>query len=149
MASVKIIEDELTHSVLGAFYEVYNILDFGFLEHVYVAALERELRSRGHTVDRELAVRVMYKGEDLCSQRLDIVVDDRLILEVKSSAILPATTMRQLYSYLKATNIEIGLVLHFGPEAKFYRQILTNDRKNHAERLGYTAPGSTTSRDTV
>jgi GxxExxY protein len=129
MAKGKIIQDEFTQSILGAFFEVYNVLGFGFLEHVYTAALERELLSRGHSVAREIAVRVTYKGDDLCSQRLDMLVDDRVILEVKSPSVLPPTAVRQLYAYLKSTNIEIGLVLHFGPEAKFYRQILTNDRK--------------------
>ena len=130
MTERKLIHDDLTQSAIAAFYEVYNILGFGFLEYVYVAAFERELRNRGHTLNRELSVPVWYKGEDICSQRIDLLVDDSLILEVKSSTLLPPTAIRQLYSYLRATDLEIGLVLHFGPEAKFYRQILTNDRKN-------------------
>lgn len=71
----------------------------------------------------------MYKGDELCSQRLDMVVDDRLVVEVKSSALLPPATKRQLYGYLRATKIEVGLVLHFGPEPRFHRLILTNNRK--------------------
>jgi GxxExxY protein len=125
----KLIHEALTESVIGAFYEVYNVLDYGFLEHVYTSALERELRSRGHSVAREVRVTVMYKGEELCSQRLDMVVDDRLVVEVKSSALLPPATKRQLYGYLRATKIEVGLVLHFGPEPRFHRLILTNNRK--------------------
>jgi GxxExxY protein len=64
MASTKLVHEQLTHAVIAAFYEVYNTLGFGFLEHIYVMALERELRSRGHTVRREVAVCVMYKGEN-------------------------------------------------------------------------------------
>ena len=91
MTQGKLIEDELTNSVIGAFYEVYNGLGFGFLEHVYLSALERELRSRNHTVGREVSVRVMYKGDDLCSYRIDMLVDEKLIVEVKSSTNLPPT----------------------------------------------------------
>lgn len=129
MEQGKLLHDALTESVIGAFYDVYNILDYGFLEHVYSAALERELRSRGHSVAREVRVPVMYKGDELCAQRLDMVVDERLVVEVKSSALLPPATMRQLYAYLRGTKMEIGLVLHFGPEPRFHRQILTSNRK--------------------
>ncbi|HEU4880367.1 MAG TPA: GxxExxY protein [Gemmatimonadaceae bacterium] len=129
MTHGNLIHEALTESVIGAFYGVYNVLDYGFLEHVYTSALERELRSRGHSVAREVGVTVMYKGDELCSQRLDMVVDDRLVVEVKSSALLPPATKRQLYGYLRATKIEVGLVLHFGPEPRFHRLILTNNRK--------------------
>lgn len=138
MTHGKLIHEVLTESVIGAFYEVYNVLDYGFLEHVYTSALERELRSRGHSVAREVGVTVMYKGQELCSQRLDMVVDDRLVVEVKSSALLPVATKRQLYGYLRATKIEVGLVLHFGPEPRFHRLILTNNRKNSAHSMSMT-----------
>ena len=125
-----LIHEDLTHSVIGAFFEVYRNLGYGFVEHLYVMALERELRAKGHTVSREFAVLVRYKGEELGYQRLDLVVDDRLVVEVKSTHKLPPDAPRQLYNYLKATNLEVGLLLHFGPEgAKFYRQIHSTDRK--------------------
>jgi GxxExxY protein len=129
MGHNQLLHEALTESVIGAFFDVYNILDFGFLEHVYSAALERELRSRGHSVGREVGVEVMYKGEEIASQRLDMVVDDCLVVEIKSTMLLPPTAKRQLLGYLRATRIEVGLLLHFGPEPKFHRQILTNDRK--------------------
>ena len=125
----KLIEDELSASVIAAFYEVYDELGFGFLEHVHISAMERELITRGHRVAREFVTRVFYKGSDLCSFRLDMVVDDKLVIEVKSSTRLPPTALRQLHNYLRSTQLEIGLLLHFGPEPKFYRRILTNDKK--------------------
>ena len=82
----RLIHEPLTRSVIGAFYEVYNTLGFGFLEHIYILALERELRSCGHQVRREAGVCVMYKGEELAYQRLDMIVDDVLIVEVKSTS---------------------------------------------------------------
>jgi len=118
-----LIEEALTKSVIGAFFEVYNTLGFGFLENVYVMAMQRELRDRGHTVRRQVAVRVVYKGEHLSTQRLDMIVDDRLVLEIKSTYHLHPAAIRQIYNYLRGTDLEVGLLLHFGPEPKFYRQI--------------------------
>ena len=86
MKRLRLVHESLTRSVIGAFYEVYNTLGFGFLEHIYILALERELRSRGHRVRREAGVCVMYKVKELAYQRLDMIVDDILIVEVKSTA---------------------------------------------------------------
>jgi GxxExxY protein len=118
-----LIEEELTGSVIGAFFDVYNTLGFGFLEHVYKAALERELLERGHTVACEVAVQVMYNGIELTSQRLDMIVDGKLVVEVKSTMELHHVAKRQLHNYLRATSLEIGLLLHFGPKPAFHRLI--------------------------
>ena len=126
MSRRELIEEELTHSIIGAFFDVYNTLGFGFLEHVYVMALERELRSRGHEVAREMCVRVFYKGEGLAAQRLDMIVDAKIIVEIKATAELQKHAPRQLYNYLRATNLEVGLLLHFGPEPAFYRLACSN-----------------------
>jgi GxxExxY protein len=120
-------EAKLTESIIGAFYEVYNTLGFGFLEHIYVMALERELRARGHQVAREVAVRVRYKGEELSNQRIDMIVDGRVIVETKSTMDLHRSARRQVRNYLQATNIEVGLLLHFGPRAEFYREYNSRD----------------------
>jgi GxxExxY protein len=124
-----LIEGELTKSVIGVFFEVYNRLGFGFLEHLYVMAMERELRDRGHRVGREVGVPVFYKGEQLGFQRIDMIVDETLIVEAKSTLILHAAASRQVYSYLRSTHLEVGLLLHFGPEPKFYRHVLSNQKK--------------------
>lgn len=116
-----VIVDALTYSVIGAFFEVYNTLGFGFLEHIYVQALEYELRARGHRVAREVGVIVRYKGFELAGQRLDMIVDDVLVVEVKSTFKLHPAAARQVYNYLRATSLPTGLLLHFGPEAQFFR----------------------------
>ena len=128
----ELIEEVLSRSVIGAFYEVYNDLRYGFHEHVYANALERELVRRGHSVAREVGVRVMYKGDDIATQRLDMVVDGKLVVEVKSTPELHRSALRQLRSYLHATRLEVGLLLHFGPEAHFYRLVHSNDRLRSA-----------------
>jgi len=99
-------EERLTHLILGAFFRVYNQLGFGFLEHVYAAALEREWLRLGRRVSREHWVRIHYDGVELCQQRLDFVVEERVV-------------------------VEVGLLFHFGPEAKFYRLYSPNSKKPH------------------
>ena len=121
MSHETLIDERLTHSVIGAFFEVYNNLGYGFLEHVYVMALERELIARNHQIAREVAVQVFYKGDHIAEQRLDMIVDQRLVVETKSTRELHKSANRQVYNYLRATNLQVGLLLHFGPEARFYR----------------------------
>src|SRR5437016_5675530 len=94
-----LVEEQLTRSVIGAFYEVYNTLGFGFLEHIYKAALEFDLLARGHHVAREVQVVVLYKGKTLAVQRIDMIVDGKLVVETKSTAELPAGSQRQLHDY--------------------------------------------------
>jgi GxxExxY protein len=113
--------EQLTYSVIGAFFEVYNHLGFGFLEQVYMDALEIELKARGHKVEREVLVAVFYKGHELRKQRLDMMVDGKLVVEGKATLELHRASKRIVYSYLKGTGLEVGLLLHFGPEANFYR----------------------------
>jgi GxxExxY protein len=119
-------ERRTTAAIIGAFYEVYNRLGYGFLEHVYSLALERELVERGHTVDREVVVTVFYKGKPLTTHRLDMVVDQRVVVENKSTSRLPAFARRQALNYLRASTMEVGLILHFGPAAKFHRIVQTH-----------------------
>ena len=123
MPRQNLVEGPLTSSVIGAFYEVYNTLGFGFLEHIYKAALERELLAQGLKVAREVSVVVMYKGQPLALQRLDMLVEDRLVVEVKSTVDLHVGAQRQVRNYLLSTYLQVGLVLHFGREAKFYRVV--------------------------
>ena len=107
---------EVTQSVIGAFFEVYNCLGYGFLENVYAAALETELADRGHSVGREVLVPVVYKGREIARHRLDMVVNGAVIVELKAGPTLPVASVRQVFSYLCATHLRIGLVLHFGPK---------------------------------
>ena len=113
--------EDLIYSIVGAFFEVYNTLGYGFLEHLYLKALERELLARGHKVAREVWVTVMYKGEELGKQRLDMVVDDCIVIEIKSTHDLRKNATRQLFNYLRATDLTAGMLLHFGPEPRFLR----------------------------
>ena len=130
MTPTFLVEELLTHSVIGGFFEVYNTLGFGFLEEIYVRSLERELKERGHSVAREVQVPVRYKGALIGFQRLDMIVDGKLIVETKSTYELHKAAPRQLYNYLRATGLEVGLLLHFGPKAKFQRMVANPSKNN-------------------
>ena len=123
------LEATLSAQVLAAFFKVYRELGYGFLEAVYVNALFVELTKRGMDVKREVLIEVMYQGVSVGTYRIDLLVSNRIMLEVKSTKTISDGDERQLLNYLKATTIEVGFLLHFGPEPRFRRRILTNDRK--------------------
>lgn len=128
MSEAHLIEARRVESIIGGFYAVYNYYGYGLPEAAYAGALEYELRDRGHAVDRELAVRIDYKGRPVCWIRLDFVVDHRIVLENKATEKLPPHTERQLLNYLRATAFQVGLILHFGPEPKFHKLVETAKR---------------------
>jgi GxxExxY protein len=128
------IEEQLTYSVIGSFKDVHRELGFGFREYVYSLALERALIAKGHCVEREVAVNVYFRGEFLTRERVDMLVDRKLIVENKAGEKLPPDATLQLFGYLCATIFEIGLVLHYGREARPYRVIYENRFKAHFVR---------------
>jgi GxxExxY protein len=127
-ADEKLVDRQLTGEVIGSFFTVYNALDYGFSENVYVSALVLEMRRRGLQVQRELPVKVYYERQPIAFYRMDVVVEGRLIVEVKSSAAIGEIERRQVLSYLRATTMDLVLLLHFGPKPRFHRFIWT--RKN-------------------
>ena len=118
------VDDVTTRRVIGAFYEVYNTLGYGFLEAVYARALERELRARGLAVAREVLIEVRYKAEVVGLFRADMVVEERVVLELKASSALAPADRAQLVNYLRGSGLEVGLLLHFGPEPEVRRVTL-------------------------
>ncbi|HEY4218784.1 MAG TPA: GxxExxY protein [Gemmatimonadaceae bacterium] len=115
-------------SIAGAFFDVYNYFGYGFAESVYAGALRQELIARGHQIAREVAVPVRYKDKIVAWQRLDLIVDGAVIVEIKASETLPAYARRQILNYLRATPYEVGLLMHFGPKPHFDRFIDTKPR---------------------
>jgi GxxExxY protein len=118
-----LIESELSRSIIAAFYAVYNYFGYGFAEVVYAGALEYELTRRGHKVERELAIQIYYEDRIVAWQRLDMVVDGKVIVEVKATERMAPYAERQLRNYLRATEYRVGLLLHFGPEPKVHRLV--------------------------
>ena len=117
----RLLERALTGEIISAFYECYNELGYGFLESVYRRALTAELRARGHGCEEEGLIEVAYKGVTVGAYRFDLLVDGRVLVEAKAGEVLGPTDKRQLLNYLRATRIEVGLLLHFGPEPRFLR----------------------------
>ena len=126
MTGTELLERETTHRVVGAFYEVFNVLGYGFLENVYRDALELELIERGRTVRKEVLVPVWHKRTCIRPQKVDLIVDERVVVEIKATEKLPQASQDQLRNYLQATSFEVGLLLHFGPKPRFFRRVHTN-----------------------
>ena len=110
-------------------YEVRQELGDGYRKYIYARALESVLIAKGHRVRRELAAWVYFRGRPLAKQVFDMVVDDTVIVEIKSTERLPESATNQLFGYLAGTDFEVGLLLHFGKEARGHRVIFENRLK--------------------
>lgn len=120
---------EDTDSIIAAFYEVYNTLGYGFLERVYQNALYLELLQRGFDCKAQYPIKVKFKGREVGEYYADILVNNCVIVELKSVDRLLRAHELQLINYLKATDIEVGLLLNFGESPQIRRKIFTNDHK--------------------
>ena len=129
MEERQLLHEETTNEVISAFYHVYNELGYGFLEKVYQNALYIELISRGFSVQPQKQINVYFKGTKVGEYYSDMIVDEIIILELKTKESLAPEHEAQLLNYLKATEIEVGLLLNFGLDPQFKRKIFTNDRK--------------------
>lgn len=109
---------------------MYNKLGFGFLEKVYENALLLELRENGLNGQQQIPIEVYYKKSKVGSYFADILVEKKIILELKAGdGLIIEEHELQLINYLRATEIEVGLLLFFGKKAQFKRKIFTNDLK--------------------
>ena len=105
---------ELSYLVMQAVFEVHNTLGPGFLESVYEKALARELEMQEIPFRRQEEVKVAYKGELVGTHRLDLVVDDKIVLELKAVSELNDVFKQQVLSYLKASDLRLGILVNFG-----------------------------------
>lgn len=124
------LERELSNKVIHCFYKVYNTLGYGFLEKVYENALYIELINNGISCSKQFPIKVFYNEVMVGEYYADIIVEDSIIIELKAADSLAIQHEYQLVNYLKATQIELGILLNFGKEPKFVRKIFTNDRKS-------------------
>ncbi len=120
---------DLSDKIINAFYTVYNTLGYGFLEKVYENALMQELINKNLICEKQKPIKVYYQQKVLGEYFADIIVEDKIILELKAAESLIEEHELQLINYLKATEIEIGLLLNFGKKPAFKRKIFTNDKK--------------------
>ena len=120
---------DLTEKIIGAFFEVYNELGYGFSESVYENALLLELEKEGLKAEHQIPIKVYYQGQVIGKYWADILVNDAVILELKAVRQILQEHEAQLLNYLKATQYEVGLLLNFGPKAQHFRKIYDNNRK--------------------
>jgi GxxExxY protein len=119
----------LTDKIIGVFYDVYNELGHGFLESTYSEAMSLALIESGLSVVREVPLPVWFRGRKVGQYFADLVIDDIVLLELKATRTLEPSHEAQLLHYLKSTEIEVGLLLNFGPHPQFRRFLFDNDRK--------------------
>jgi GxxExxY protein len=120
-----------TQKIIGVFFDVYNELGCGFLEAVYVEALALALRQEGLTVEREMPLSVSFRGRVIGRFRADLVVNGSVLVEAKAFAALQRVHEAQILNYLRATVLEVGLLLNFGPRPQFRRLLFDNTLKKH------------------
>jgi GxxExxY protein len=119
---------DLTDRIICSFYNVYNCLGHGFLKKIYESALSIELRKAGLRVAQQQAVEVFYDGQQVGNYLADIVVNNLVIIELKAAQSLKVEHFAQLTCYLKATEMEVGLLLNFGSRPELKRLVLINDK---------------------
>ena len=124
-----LLHKELTDKLIGIFYDVYNELGHGFLESVYEEAFCVALAEHGIFFERQMAVPVWFHGRRIGEFRADILVERKVILELKTGRGMDVAWEKQLLNYLRATEIEVGLLFNFGSSAEFKRYAFQNDRK--------------------
>ena len=122
---------DLTKNIIHCFYKVYNKLGYGFLEKVYENSLKFELESKNYKVESQKPIKVYYREQLVGEYFADLVVDDKIIIELKANKFLSPEDDAQILNYLKATKYEIGLILNFGIKPEIRRKIY----KNFAARL--------------
>lgn len=120
---------ELTEAIIGVFYEVYNELGYGFLEKIYEEAMSKVLRTKGFDIQQQAARPGWFRGEKIGFYEADIVVANKILVELKACKTLDSSPKAQFLHYLRATEIEVGLLFNFGPHPHLRRLIFDNERK--------------------
>jgi GxxExxY protein len=120
---------ELTEKIIRIFYRVYNKLGYGFLEKIYENAMMIEFGIECISAVAQSPIKVFYKEEVIGEYFADILVDEKVIVEIKATKTLVLEHEAQLLNYLKATDIEVGLLLNFGPKPQIKRKVFDNNRK--------------------
>ena len=119
-----IVYKDLSYTIIDACMEVHRILGPGFTEKIYEEAVIKEISSRSIAFERQKLIEVFYKGDKIGEYRLDIVVDNKVILELKAVSDMNSIFEAQLFSYLKATNMKLGILLNFGKKKLEFRRIV-------------------------
>ena len=126
---------EITGKIIEGFYTVYNVLGYGFLEKAYENAMDIELRKAGLGVIQQKNIKVYYAGEEIGDYFADLLVENMVIVELKAAEAICDEHEAQLINYLRATEIEVGLLLNFGKKPEFKRKIFENHLKKNRKQV--------------
>jgi GxxExxY protein len=129
MSMTELRHGHTTRLLLQAFYEVYNVLGYGFLERVYQNSMVIAARQLGLRIDQQVPIRVHFNGVLVGEYVADLLADNAVLVELKAARAIAEEHAAQLLNYLKATPYEVGLLLNFGPKPEHMRLILNNSRK--------------------
>ena len=124
-----LLHNEITEKIIKCYYKVYNTLGYGFLEKVYENAFALELQQNGLDVKCQFPIKVYYESKIVGEYYADIIVNNLILIELKASAFLLEEHECQIINYLKATEIELGLLFNFGKEAEYKRKVFMNKYK--------------------
>jgi len=127
--SIGLKHPELTEKIIGVFFDVYNESGHGFLESVYEQALAIALTDAGIKVQQQLPLAVWFRAHRVGDFKADMLADDKVLLELKAARTIDLAHEKQLLNYLRATDIEVGLLLNFGNKPEFRRLVFENERK--------------------
>jgi len=122
--------EQTTREIIGVFFDVYNELGYGFLESVYREAMTIALQYEGLQVEREFPITVRFRGQVIGNFKADLVVRGSVIVELKAVKSLEPVHEAQILNYLRASVLEVGLLLNFGPKPQVRRLVFSNLRKN-------------------
>lgn len=125
------LHSDITSRIIRAYYSVFNKMGYGFLEKVYENALLIELRKAGLACKAQVPIQVYYDQEEVGYYLADIVVNHKVIIEIKAAESLCEEHEVQLVNYLRATDIEVGILLNFGKQAEFKRKVFCQEYKHH------------------
>ena len=141
----RLVHDELTRTIIGAFYDVYNALGFGFLEQIYMNALAIALERAGLLVERERVYDVPFRDVTVGRHRVDMLVEKSVLVEGKATHVIVDADRRQTMNYLRCTQLDVALLLHFGPRPSFQRIVMGEEftRSRNSSRGGEDAATST------
>ncbi len=128
---MSLLNQSITNTILKVYYEVYNELGHGFLEKVYQNAMYLEVKARGLKVESQKEIKVYFKQQLVGEYYSDLILENKVIIELKATEVLMNAHVAQTINYLKATPIEIGMLLNFGSEPEFKRLIYTNNKKSN------------------
>ena len=126
--------EEISEKIIKSFYNVYNTLGYGFLERVYENAMMIDLRKTGLNCENQIPIKVIYQNEIIGEYFADILVENKIIIELKAIKHLTKQDEAQILNYLSSTRIEVGLLLNFGEKPEIKRKIFDNKLKKYKEK---------------